>query len=240
MIPKSIVFTWINAGTPDTPVMRRCFESWAAVLPDYRVSRIHLHNVRRESRYVREALAAGRWVNASNFARLEHLYRQGGIYLDVDIEVIRSFDDLLDNTCFIGIESPKRVNQAVLGAEPGHWFLKECMERIEDGYDGGAPPERAVETGPLIVTRVLRDHGWREGDVTTRIRNIQVLDSSYFYPYHFSKQFRAECIKPQTHCVHHWACGWLPWRKKVEAAVLGHGPIGALRRAVAVARGRTG
>lgn len=238
MIPKRIVYTWINNGIAESPVMQRCLASWRQHLPDYEVVRIGLENVSRKSRYVREALAAGRWVQASNYARLEELYEHGGLYFDVDVEVIRSFDDLLSGSCFLGVESANRVNQAVLGAEPRHWFFKECMERIEKGFRGDAPPETAAQTGPLIVTDVLRDHGWKPGNRTSLVEDVRVFESVYFYPYHYTGTYSPECVSERTYCVHRWSHAWLPWGKRLKLAVLGKGVIGDLRVWVATARGR--
>lgn len=48
--------------------------------------------------------------------RLYALYNYGGIYLDTDVQILKSFDDLLKNEVFFGFESKDYLCTAVMGA----------------------------------------------------------------------------------------------------------------------------
>ena len=51
------------------------------------------------------------WAFAADFVRLWALERTGGVYLDVDVEVLRSFDPLLNDVAFVGEESPRAIGE---------------------------------------------------------------------------------------------------------------------------------
>jgi hypothetical protein len=66
-------------------------------------------------------------AHRADVVRLEMLMQQGGIYLDADVFVHKSFDHLLDNSVVLGqegIDAEHGVANAVILAEPGARFLK--------------------------------------------------------------------------------------------------------------------
>lgn len=113
------------------------------------------------------------YAHVSDYVRLYALYTEGGIYLDSDVEVFRSFDELLQDRFFSGIEQfpiyyskhkvsrmCNHVQAAIMGSEPGHTYMKECLDKyhtmhfkMDDGkYDYSEIPER--------ITEVLEKYGF--------------------------------------------------------------------------------
>jgi Glycosyltransferase sugar-binding region containing DXD motif/Methyltransferase domain len=69
-------------------------------------------------------------AHQSDVVRLQKLIEHGGIYLDADVLVQRSFDDLLDNSTVIGEEGiggEFGVGNAVILAEPNAPFLRRWL-----------------------------------------------------------------------------------------------------------------
>lgn len=99
-----------------------------------------------------------RW--RSDIARLEVLYRYGGVYCDTDSESLKPLDDLLDNVSCFFIQSPndlKGATQAVCGAVPEHPFIKHLLDRLHENAMSFKPGSRLVETvGGSYITRELR------------------------------------------------------------------------------------
>lgn len=58
----------------------------------------------------------------------------GGVYLDTDVIINKSFDDLLDNDSFIGFASNYALCTAVIGAKKGNTYIKGIL----DMYDNNA------------------------------------------------------------------------------------------------------
>jgi len=70
-------------------------------------------------------------AHRADVVRLQKLIEHGGIYLDADVFVQRSFDDLLDFSTVLGREGEEReygLANAVILAEPDAPFLRRWME----------------------------------------------------------------------------------------------------------------
>ena len=66
MIPKKIHYCWFGRGELSAKA-KKCIKSWKKYCPDYEMIFVFL----------------------SDYARLKIVYEQGGIYLDLDVEIIK-------------------------------------------------------------------------------------------------------------------------------------------------------
>ena len=113
-IPKKIHFCWLGENEK-TDLVKRCIESWRIKLPEYEIIEWNEKNFdfNNSNTYVKQALKRKRWAFVTDYMRLKILYDHGGIYLDTDVEVIKSFDTLLNDNSFIGLESFDTICTAV-------------------------------------------------------------------------------------------------------------------------------
>jgi hypothetical protein len=212
-IPKVIHYVWVG-GRPLTPLAEQCLESWARQLPDYEVRRWDESNLPMTS-WMQGAMDAEHWVMVSNQARLLVLQRHGGVYLDTDVEVVRSFDHLLPLGCFLGQQyepegTPVKpddmfVNDAVLGATAGHPFLAERLALL--------PPIEVALTmrpfSPPLATKALAARGLDGYSRTPRrLGDLTVFPKEWFYPYFYGETFDPACVTEDTLAVHRWAKAW--------------------------------
>ena len=103
MIPKKIHYCWFG-GNPLPELAIRCIESWKKYCPDYEIIRWDESNYDvTKNKYMYQAYENKRWGFVPDYARLDIIYNYGGIYLDTDVELLNSLDDLLDQKCFLGI-----------------------------------------------------------------------------------------------------------------------------------------
>jgi mannosyltransferase OCH1-like enzyme len=70
---------------------------------------------------------------------LELLYKYGGIYVDIDMALVKPIDEFLQKyhtDFFIGVSftKPFEVNNAILGSSPANPILKFLIERLNIGY----------------------------------------------------------------------------------------------------------
>ena len=223
MIPKTIHYCWFGKA-PKTDLNKRCIESWRRVMPDFQLKEWNATNSPLDNAYSQRAYTKELWSKLSNHVRLHALYTEGGIYLDTDVEVIKSFAPLLHHKCFVGFQEEEEqvdwVNSAVLGAQPGHRFLKRCMELTREVF---------VETGefyrsPTVTTMILKEMGLKEYGLQ-EIKEVTVYPVEYFYPYPWTGKFSADCIKENTYSVHYWEGSW---RKKEHYNVLS--PLRIMKR----------
>lgn len=105
MIPKIIHYTWFS-GEPFPEMIQKCIESWHQFMPDYEFRKWDYDAIKDiDSVWLKECLENKKWAFAADYVRLYAIYNYGGIYLDTDCQVFKSFDDVLDNEFFIGRES---------------------------------------------------------------------------------------------------------------------------------------
>jgi mannosyltransferase OCH1-like enzyme len=125
----------------------------------------------------------------SDLLRFELLDRHGGVYLDADFECLRSIEALLEGvTFFCAYNDPGRVNNAIIGAIPGHPLLRRAIRELRPRTTYG--PVDKEGTGPLFLNRLIAG----ADDVT-------VFGEELFYP-------RTPAAVENAYAVHHAARSW--------------------------------
>ena len=133
MIPKIIHYCWFG-GNPLSELAIKCIDSWKKYCPDYEIIQWNETNydIKNCCDYVREAYDEKKWAFVSDYARLEIIYNNGGVYLDTDVELLRPLDTLLNNRCYFGAETTGYVATGLgFGAEKNN----EIVKRLLDEYD---------------------------------------------------------------------------------------------------------
>lgn len=203
MIPKVIHYCWFGRS-PLPALAQECMATWAKVWPDYEVVRWDESRL-PASDYVKKAIEAGRWANASNLVRFCALLG-GGIYLDVDVEAVKGFGPLLQEGMFLGWQDHRYVNNAVMGAVPGHPLLVDCIRELQLRFDGR---EKAHESSPFFITDMLRERfGELEPEATRTHGDVTLLSTDYFYAYPYQVEPRPDHVTENTVCLHRWMKSW--------------------------------
>lgn len=132
MIPKIIHLCWLSGDEyPET--IRKCIETWHRHLPDYE---IWLWDTKRfdvnSTLWTKQAFEIRKYAFAADYIRLYALYYYGGIYLDSDVWVYKSFDELLGLPYFIGQCYNRCFEAAVIGAEKGMPWIKHILDYYND------------------------------------------------------------------------------------------------------------
>jgi mannosyltransferase OCH1-like enzyme len=211
MIPKIIHYCWF--GPKKIPeIMNRCIGTWESVLKDYDLMLWNENNSPMNQRFVSQAYEKKNFAFVSDYVRFWALYKYGGIYLDTDMYVLKSFDDLLPNDCFFGWETDLEENLScgVIGANKGNDFIEHiisCYEDIEFSQE-----KIAEIVIPRIVTRCYDQYISKD--------KISVLPYSYFYsfPYSEKENFRnfMNYKTNDSYAVHLWNISWGKKRHKLR------------------------
>ena len=203
MIPRRLHYCWY--GPEKTEQVKACINSWRKFLPNYEIIEWNESNTVLDSSFLKGAFEQKRWTHLSDYVRSRALFEHGGIYLDVDVELIKPLDDLLENRCFLVFQMRRRsdewVSVATMGSEPGHLFWQECMQRWKKMYQD----ENIFELGPYTATLLLTRRGLCQyGE--QMLGDIKLYPHEYFYPYSRRETFIPQKhIKPQTHGIHYWS-----------------------------------
>lgn len=146
MIPRILHYVWIG-GAPYPPLVEQCLASWHRFMPDWEYREWNEQTiaaamgvgsfdevVAKWPPYVREALEARKFAFVSDYVRLWALEREGGVYMDVDFEVYRSFDPLLNHHFFAGYEGSKRnpVMMGVIASESHAVWTFEMLHSYDN------------------------------------------------------------------------------------------------------------
>src|SRR5699024_8907222 len=128
MIPKIIHYCWFG-GNELSKTTKVCINSWKKKLPDYKIIEWNESNFDINSnQYVKEAYQAGRYAFVTDYVRLYVLYHYGGIYMDTDVEVLKSLDSFLKHQAFTGCENEKNSVTGIIGSEKDHEWIKTLLD----------------------------------------------------------------------------------------------------------------
>ncbi|WP_435622901.1 glycosyltransferase family 32 protein [Flagellimonas sp.] len=219
MIPKIIHYCWLS-GDEYPKDIKTNIASWKAMLPDYEFM---LWDTNRfdisTSIWAQQAFENKKYAFASDLIRLHAVYTYGGIYLDMDVEVRKSFDDLLTLPYFIGTQFDNVLEAAVIGSEKGsNWILK-CIQYYDDRpfiKENGS-----YDTKDLPRVMKLQLNGIKNIIImqNSQVQQAQFLlkseDSIYSFPFEYfsAKNYESGKISAtkDTYTIHHFNSSWLPF-----------------------------
>lgn len=143
MIPKIIHYIWLG-DNPIPTAIQGCIDSWRQVMPDFKLMFWDDEAIKEINMlFVKEALSVKKWAFASDVVRLWALSKYGGIYLDTDVMVIKSFDPFLSEHAFIGREECMQINYRTtsyhltsycFGAEKENPYIEQCLSYYKDRH----------------------------------------------------------------------------------------------------------
>ena len=209
MIPKIIHYCWFG-GKPIPEAYRQYMESWRKFFPDYNIKEWNETNFDVHCcKYVEQAYEAKKWAFVSDYARFYALYKEGGIYFDTDIEVIKSFDDLIDCSSFFGFSSPNNLTLPVFGSDCN----QNCIKYILDYYNtrNFVNEDGSYDTTTIEITAkkilVEKYNLQMNGSYQELSEGIKIYPKEFLY----STDWRTGVIEmtPQLHIIHYAEASWL-------------------------------
>jgi mannosyltransferase OCH1-like enzyme len=201
-IPRTIHYCWYG-NSPLSELGERCMETWREAMPDFLIEKWDESRLDRGIRYVDLAYRARKFAFVADYVRLLTLHEYGGLYFDTDIEVIKTFDELLDCPLFFGLQAPGSIGVGVIGAVKGNPFLRLILDKLDEEARRGA---LTYEPLPELVTTLARANG----SVAPRL-----FPEEYFYPYNpyspvaLRRKPLQSNMSERTFCIHHWEGTWL-------------------------------
>jgi hypothetical protein len=207
MIPKIIHYCWFGHG-PKPPFVDRCISSWHKHLPDYKIVEWNTNNFDYNyCPYSREAYQMDKFAFVSDVARAYVLYHHGGIYLDTDVEIFKSFDHLLDHRSFWGFEAGKYIATSTIGAEKENELIKEYIGQYAGRRFLQSDGSLDLTTNVSIVTNILQQRGLILNDAQQVIGDDNIIyPQRYFSPY--DSRTGVLSIHLDTIAVHYYSNTW--------------------------------
>lgn len=215
MIPKKIHYCWFS-GKKIPKEFETYIESWRKNCPDYEIIRWDETNydISRNS-YMNQAYKEKRWGFVPDYARFDIIYQEGGIYLDTDVELIRSLEPLLDNPCFFGFEDNHHINPGLgFGAERENPVIKVLRDMYEQMNFYNKDGSLNLTPSPEYVTEQLRELGIKMNNQFQKKSDITVYPRDYFGAKDY---YTGEINKTEnTYSIHHFSCSWMTREEKKQ------------------------
>lgn len=215
MIPKIIHYCWFG-GKELPESAKKCIESWKKYCPDYEIKRWDESNIDiHENRFISQAYQAKKYAFVSDYVRFKVLIEEGGIYLDTDVQLMKSLNDLLDKHAFMGFEKIGNTVSGVapgliIGSEPHASFLYDMVNL----YNQLAYFDEQSNPIAKTVVKYLTDYLVEKGCIVED--RLQIVDDIVLYPseYFCPKDYESGEIHltENTYSIHHYDSTW--WEPK--------------------------
>lgn len=217
MIPKKIHYCWFG-GKPFPKLEEKCIESWKRLCPGYEIVRWDESNSPlTDNRYVQQAYQVKKWAFVSDYVRLRVLAEHGGVYLDADVELLRSLDPYLDSEAFLGFESPEKVATCVIGSVPRHGLVEELARSYSGRVFQRADGSLDETTNVIYFTELLGGLGLRRDGTEQAVGGVSVYPAEYFSPKDL--ETGKLTVTANTVAIHHFHGSWMSARQRFHTFV---------------------
>lgn len=216
MLPKVIHYCWFG-GKPLPKSAIKCISSWKKYLPGHEIVEWNESNFDVNAvPYVAEAYRCGKYAFVSDYVRFWVLYRYGGLYFDVDVEMIGKIDDIIARGNFMAYEHGMSIAPGLgLGLEAGNAMVKKVLDEYEESHfivDGRMQMSRTVVN---VVSELLLPLGVeRVKDGIDRIGDIYIYHPDYFSP--LNHRTDVLMITENSRAIHHYDASWKTPSQKIK------------------------
>lgn len=207
MIPKIIHYCWFG-GKPLPDLAKKCISSWKKYCPDYEIIEWNETNFDLYyNDYVKEAYESKKWAFITDVVRLYALVNFGGIYMDTDVEVLKSLDEFLDNEAFSGFEAKDRIPTGIMASEKGSAIMSELLSDYEGVHFKNDDGSLDMTTNVTRITDVCLKHGLQLNGEFQVVNGFALYPSDYFCPKDpITKKFN---LTEKSCTIHHFDGSWL-------------------------------
>ena len=144
------------------------------------------------------------------------LYRYGGLYFDVDVEMIGKIDDIIARGNFMAYEHGMSIAPGLgLGLEAGNALVRKVLDEYEESHfivDGRMQMSRTVVNVVSELLLPLRVERVKDG--IDRIGDIYIYHPDYFSPLNYRTDVLM--ITENTRAIHHYDASWKSPSQKIK------------------------
>lgn len=214
MIPKKIHYCWFGQGKLPKQA-KKCIASWKKYCPDYEIIEWNEDNFDvNQNPYTKMCYEQKKYAFLTDYVRLVVVEKHGGIYFDTDVEVVRSFDDLLDCNAFFGFENNEYVNTGIgFGSEVGNKVLKQMIKEYDQLLDG----DKGTIMCPRLNTDGLIKFGLKLSGNQQELDDVIIYPAEYFNPLNSNTGVLNKTRN--THSIHWYSMSWLTPTRRLRSKI---------------------
>ncbi len=213
-IPKIIHFCWFGHGEYSDK-MKYCMASWEKYCPDYKIMKWDEDSFDLDScNYIRQAYDKKRWAFVTDYVRFKVLQQYGGVYLDTDMEVIKPFNDLLNDDAVLSFKQVVEgtnfngLTSAFIATKPNNPDFNPLIEQFESRSYINEEGEEDITPIAKFLTDLVKDKGIKLDDSLQSQNGITVYPHEYLCPTVISTKDSKIATTDNTHVIHHFVGTW--------------------------------
>lgn len=183
-IDKVIHCCWFS-GEAKPVKYQECIESWKKYCPDYEIKEWNSENYDiAKNKYMKQAYDKKMWAYVSDYARLDLVYQYGGIYFDMDVEILKNIDEILKYKGFFSFDKVGNIDLGSgFGAGKRQNFIKELLDVYDDiefvHEEGRINFEKTIPQ-PSRLFPVFESWGYKKNEKLQIIDDIVIFSPDYF------------------------------------------------------------
>lgn len=214
-IPKKIHTFWFS-GEELPKEYRYCIDSWNKYCPEYDVIVWDLNSYYSQNTFFCKAIDSRKWAFAADYARLDVLFREGGVYMDADIEVIRNIDYFLKYNAFFSFDAYNCIGLEIFGTISQNELIGELLSfyNKQDFFVN----DLVRQTQPLFISNVIKDYGVNLDGNTQYMNNMLFASRNVFNP-EDGMLYETYVMNDNTYTIHHSCSAWQDKEEKRMATL---------------------
>lgn len=206
IIPKIIHCCWFS-GEDKPDLYKRCIDSWHKYCGDYEIKEWNLNNVDvKKYRFMEKAIECRKWAFASDIVRLDVVNRFGGVYLDMDVEVLQPMNILLGFKSFFSFDHNTNLELAVFGSHRGNKWLSMILDHYKTVEFEETQYLRFAQ--PAFLRSIFKELGVKHNGKCQIVDDNLILSRKYLCPMD-GIIYSEDQITDQSIAVHRINSGWL-------------------------------
>ena len=154
-------------------------------------------------------------IHRTDFIRYLYLYKEGGIYADIDFECLRPFNKLLEENkeydIILGSISPNScytIPNAIMLSKPNIKFWLDLTETIINNFRKKITDKVNLFAGSTVLGKTFKQK--------KKEYKIKIMPINVFYPFSYTDKcnkineadMKKKAIRLNSYAVHYWMASW--------------------------------
>lgn len=176
MIPKKIHYVWLG-NKEKSKLHKKVLNSWKKWAPEHQIIEWNESNIKEiNNEFLNDALKNKAYAFASDYVRLYVLEKYGGIYMDLDMILVKNPEKVLKNYDLVFSIQDKNVifQTSFIAAKAHQKFIQICLKY----YDTLVFNSKNMKpNSELLTPLLLESYSFKNEDQTQVINNVCAYNS---------------------------------------------------------------
>lgn len=174
----------VNKDKNISPFSKKCLDSFKKYLPDYEIKYWSIDDIDKiDDDMAKEISKIENYSLKKIFLEIYAMYQYGGIYIDQNLELVASIDDLIkESDSFLGLDERHHISSSIwYEKKPKSYLATKVLDKYKKYYNEALYDNYFVNL-PLLFREVLTDYR-PEVTTTQKLKHgITLYSYDYFYP----------------------------------------------------------